>query len=118
MMHSTTTPTKAERARFEELHEIGCICCRKRGLRTWPIEIHHLLYGYRRLGHMYTLPLCGWHHQGRPAQNWTIKSAIAVFGPSLAHGSKPFHAAFGSDGELLAEVDALIAQMRGVEAVA
>lgn len=118
MKHSTKAPTAAERARFEALHEIGCICCRKRGFNSWPVEIHHLLYGNRRLGHAYTLPLCAWTHRGVPPNHWTIQAARDFFGPSLAHGSKPFHAAFGSDQELLAEVDALIAQMRGVEAVA
>lgn len=112
MKHSTKPPTRAERARFEALHEIGCICCRKRGFSSWPVEIHHLLYGNRRLGHMFSLPLCQWHHQGRPPQHWTIRGAGDFFGPSLAHGSKPFHAAFGSDAELLAEVNALLAQRK------
>jgi hypothetical protein len=30
------------------------------------------------------------------------------FGPSLARGSKPFHEAFGTDDELLAEVERLL----------
>lgn len=112
MRHSTKAPTLAERARFEALHEIGCICCRKRGLSHWPIEIHHLLRGNRRRGHMYTIPLCAWTHRGVPLPMWTVAGMTAVFGPSLAHGSKPFHAAFGSDDSLLAEVNALIEQRR------
>ena len=86
MKHSTTTPTKAERARFEALHEIGCICCRKRGLSHWPIEIHHLLRGNRRRGHMYTIPLCAWTHRGVPRPMWTVAGMTPVFGPSPAHG--------------------------------
>ena len=41
-----------------------------------------------------------------------LKDARDLFGPSLAHGSKPFHAAFGSDDELLARVNELLAQRR------
>ncbi len=112
MKHSTKAPTAAERARFEALHEIGCICCRKRGFSSWPVEIHHLLSGNRRRGHMATIPLCPHHHRGIPPAHWTIRAATDFVGPSLAHGSKPFHAAFGSDDSLLAEVNALIEQRR------
>lgn len=112
MKHSTKPPTRAERARFEALHEIGCICCRKRGFRSWPVEIHHLLSGNRRRGHLYTIPLSPWSHRGVLSCGWTRSMMTDVFGPSLAHGSKPFHAAFGSDDSLLAEVNALIEQRR------
>lgn len=112
MKHSTKAPTAAERARFEALHEIGCICCRKRGFSSWPVEIHHLLSGNRRRGHAQTIPLCAWTHRGVVLPGWSMSSMTDVFGPSLAHGSKPFHAAFGSDDSLLAEVNALIEQRR------
>lgn len=118
MKHSTGAPTKAERERFAALRELGCICCRMRGLRHWPVEIHHLLSGNRRRGHKFTIPLCDFHHRGQ----WSLvakrhqaaqaKDMRELFGPSLAHGSKPFRAAFGSDDELLARVNELLAQRR------
>ena len=92
MKHSTKPPTKLEAARMRRLKELPCVACES----TWilqksPTEIHHLLSGNKRKGHMFTIPLCGWHHRGIAEGD----------GPSLAHGSKPFHAAFGSDSDLL-----------------
>ncbi|MGP1667490.1 MAG: Ref family recombination enhancement nuclease [Rhodanobacter sp.] len=58
-------------------------------------EVHHLLSGNRRIGHQDTLPLCPHHHRA-------IGKGL---GPSLANGSKPFHAEYGSDQELLAMTD-------------
>lgn len=117
MKHSTGTPTKAERERFEALRALGCICCHLRGFRHWPVEIHHLLSGNRRIGHAATIPLCQFHHRGQwpyggKSMAANLKDARDLFGPSLAHGSKPFHAAFGSDDELLARVNELLAQRR------
>jgi hypothetical protein len=37
------------------------------------------------------------------------REAIERFGPSVATGSKPFHAMYGSDDELLEFQDALLA---------
>ena len=59
MRHSTKTPTKAEQARFDRMKEMGlCIACYQRGERRWQyVEIHHLLSGNRRIGHMATVGL-------------------------------------------------------------
>jgi hypothetical protein len=50
-------------------------------------DFHHIVSGGRRLGPMRGYPLCPYHHRG-------VGEGI---GPSLAHGSKPFHAVFGAD---------------------
>jgi hypothetical protein len=97
--HSTGSPTKADIARFEKLHRIGCLCCRKAGSGYRAPEIHHILSGGRRISHQATLPLCE-HHR--------IPSTGAVVGPSLADGSRVFSAKWGTQLELLAEVNALI----------
>ena len=105
MKHSTGKPTKAEQARFDAMKEAGiCIACLLRGTQpeyAQHIEIHHLLSGNRRIGHMATVSLCHYHHQGYPPFGWGDAEAFDYLGPSLAKGSKPFRAAFGTDAELL-----------------
>jgi hypothetical protein len=106
MRHSTGKPTKAEQARFDAMKEQGiCIACLLRGTQpqyAQHIEIHHLLSGNRRIGHMATVSLCTYHHRGIPPFGWGDAEALDYLGPSLAKGSKPFRAAFGTDAEMLA----------------
>lgn len=108
MKTSTGSPTKADVARFHAIQAIGRICCRKRGLHR-ECEIHHLLSGGRRIGHHATIGLCPWHHRGALIEGFD-KQLSEVRGPSLARGSKPFHEAFGSDVELLAYQNTLLAE--------
>lgn len=108
--------TPAERmARFDALRAFGCICCHLNmhngdKLRTvFAVEIHHLNggghHGQKRRGDEYTIPLCTWHHRGiGPAKEYA-----EMYGPSWAKGSKPFRAVYGSDDELLALANRLIA---------
>lgn len=113
MKHSTGTPTKAEKARMDRMKEMGqCVACYQRGIHGWGyVEVHHLLSGNRRIGHMATVSLCPWHHR---AMTFGIeglgKEAEKVLGPSLANGSKPFHREFGSDVELLALQNSLLGE--------
>jgi hypothetical protein len=106
---STGNPTKAERARMDAIKEGPCLCCRMRGLPSFCPEIHHLLSGNKRRGHRFTIGTCAWHHRGVVPAGLTRARMQETHGPSLAHGSKPFHAAFGSDDELLALQDRLLA---------
>lgn len=110
MKHSTGKPTKTEAARFDRMKELGlCVACYQRGERRFqPIDIHHLLSGNRRIGHMATVSLCGWHHRGIPPFGWGDAEALADLGPSLANGSKPFRATFGTDAELLEIQNAIL----------
>ena len=71
-------------------------------------DYHHLLSGGRRRGHRYGIALCGWHHRGVSDWGCTAPEMRVAFGPSLMDGSRLFHAAYGSDAELLARQDALI----------
>lgn len=93
--------TKSDLKRVEKLVALGCICCRKAGSGYRAPDIHHILDGGRRAGHKVSLPLCPEHHR--------FPSTGAVIGPSLADGSKPFHHHWGTQRELLAEVNRLIA---------
>lgn len=114
--HSTGKPTKAEAARMDAIKAGPCVCCHQRGMFSWAPEIHHLLSGSRRIGHMATVGLCAWHHRAVITFGCTGAEMRDHFGPSLNEGSKPFHAQFGSDDELLAIQDALLGvtnEMRG-----
>lgn len=80
---------------------------------AWGCDYHHLLSGGRRRGHVYGVGLCLWHHRGRIADDWhsfgmTHKEMRDYYGPSLAEGSKPFHAAYGTDQDLLDKQDELL----------
>ena len=103
------TPTKAERARFDAFQRIGCVACHIEGLPVTFADVHHLLSGGRRRGHTHTIPLCPWHHRGMTTLISRAAATIA-FGPSLANGSKAFHARYGSDAELLALTEQRIEQ--------
>ena len=108
MKHSTSSPTKAEAARMDAIKAGVCIACDQRGIVSRFPDVHHLLSGNRRRGHTATIGLCPWHHRGYVSQPGWHARMRADFGPSLAEGSKPFHAAFGSDDELLALQDQMI----------
>lgn len=92
--------TKSDLARFDALHRIGCIACRKAGSGYRAPDVHHIIIGGRRAGHQFTLPLCPEHHR--------IPSNGTVVGPSLADGSKVFAARWGTQMQLLNEVNDLI----------
>jgi hypothetical protein len=113
---STGKATVAELARIVLVKKLGCICCmlnREMGMPTacfGPCEAHHLLSGGRRRGHKATIGLGQWHHQAvRPYDAMTTDETIERFGPSVATGSKPFHALYGTDDELLEFQEALLA---------
>ena len=124
MKHSTGNRTKAEQARFDKLKEMGqCVACYQRGIHgRGYIEIHHLLSGNKRIGHMATVSLCPWHHRGVWESGFdcrqesfirSVEKYAGLYGPSLAHGSKPFRAEFGTDAELLAIQNALLGETDG-----
>lgn len=107
-------PTKAERARMARIVELGCVACRiDLGHRpTSPGEVHHLIDGGVRRGHSMTVSLCGWHHRG--ITGGRVESATGVFGPSLYHDARAFRTRYGSDEELLAYQNKLLAEEQGL----
>lgn len=112
MKHSTGNPTKAESARMAAIKDGPCVCCYQLKLASYCPEVHHLLSGNKRRGHLYTVGLCAWHHRKVIPDGWTAEAMRARYGPSLADGSKPFHAHFGSDDELLEYQNYLLAERR------
>lgn len=110
-----------ESARMGMVKKLGCICCMINVQLRMPVpyrgisEAHHLLSGGRRRGHLFTIGLCRWHHQAVPPRECMNEAAtIALYGPSVATGSKPFHIMYGSDDELLEFQNALLAQVEAV----
>lgn len=94
------------------LREIGCICCRMRGVNDQPGEKHHLLttglHGNgKRLGEKFTLCLCKHHHTGVDLGDVFISDIIGV---SYGKQPKQFRKEFGSDKELLSYQNQLLCE--------
>ena len=89
-MGPSKKPTKAEADWMARAAAHGCVACKQDGHHS-PASVHHITSGFRRMGHLFTIPLCWSHHQGDGRQV-----------PSV-HGSKrTFVARYGSELELLA----------------
>ena len=118
MVGASQTRTDAEDDRFAKLKQMRCIACTicvetshfMPTARSVP-DIHHLLSGNRRRGHMYTVPLCRWHHVGDPSNGLSATTMSAIHGPALARQSRLFHQHFGTDTELLARTNSLLENM-------
>jgi hypothetical protein len=105
--------TKDQR-RFMRLQDIGCICCLKEGFLHVPVDVHHIVdKGYREHsgGHRSTLPLCPWHHRGVPPSGLSEDTALFAAGPSLALHKRRWIETYGTERELLAEVDRRIEEL-------
>jgi hypothetical protein len=72
-------------------------------------EYNHAKSGNLRIGHAAGYACCQWHHQGRVSCGWNHAHMRAHFGPSLMDGSRLFHDTYGSDDELIALQDELLA---------
>lgn len=96
--------TKEEIARFDAIKHGPCLACLQRGIDLSGqglVEVHHLLSGGRRIGHMATIGLCVWSHRGQIFWGQSHAEMREQYGPSLMDGSKLFRDAFGTDAELL-----------------
>lgn len=76
------------------------------------LQVHHLTDCGRRRGHLFTICLCSWHHQGHTPFGWSMNETREAFGPSLVDGSRIFREAYGTDDSLLAMQNELLAQLR------
>lgn len=107
---STNSPTKAQVKRFQAIADIGCLACILEGRAGEPPDIQHLLSGGKRRGHDATIGLCPWHHRGQPKGDLREVGMQALFGPSMHHHRRAFIERYGTDDELLAMQDRLIAR--------
>jgi hypothetical protein len=96
------------------LQDMGCICCAMERLPVEPADMHHIVdKGYRKHsgGNKATLPLCPWHHRGQPRDGFSEDTAKLAYGPSLKLHKRQFIQRYGTERELLAEVDRRIESM-------
>ena len=101
MTFSGKSLTKADERRRRMIHAGPCMACLQIGVdmtASGYVQWHHTA-GKKR--HDLTCGLCFWHHQARPMFDKSLAELRVEFGPSLAEGSKPFHAMFGSNEHLL-----------------
>ncbi len=102
--------SKRDSARYDRLQRIGCIACRKEG-RHSQIDVHHLVdRGTRKLsgGNGASLPLCPHHHRNQPPDGMRPSQAYQIYGPTLRAHKREFLERYGTERQLLAEVDALV----------
>ncbi|ULQ46959.1 Ref family protein [Flagellatimonas centrodinii] len=92
-------PTQAQQRRQDNIRELGCLLCMSEGIGWVAAEIHHLTDCGRTISQDHTIGLCQFHHRG--VSHYSREQATRIYGPSLAHGAKPFRARFGTNDELL-----------------
>jgi hypothetical protein len=98
------------------IREVGCLACLLVDKRPLPTAKHHLLTTGRhgngkRRGEKATIGLCDYHHQGASQVGTPRARSLKEqgYGPSLADEPRAFRQRFGTDDELLALQDKLIA---------
>lgn len=99
--------TKAEQEWMDAAVSAGCIACFVTGISGTPAEIHHLLRGGRRIGHLNSIPLCPPHHRG--GRN---DQAIVSRHP----WRKEFEQRYGTEMSLLEKTHELVERMRRLAA--
>lgn len=105
-MHSNApAPTKEERQRMATIKRRGCIACLLTHFRYRPSEVHHVVEGRKRLGHLYTVGLCAWHHRAIADDGMDFDQMREIFGPSLADEPGRFRNQYGAEKALIAMQD-------------
>lgn len=112
MQSSAKSANKAERDRWDSFRHVGCIVTRLFHQSYAEYDVHHLVEGGRRLGHRYTIPLSPWFHRGIPPEFMTARQAELELGPSFALNKKAFIERFGTERQLLDEVNEMIAKRK------
>jgi hypothetical protein len=86
------TPTKAEREWMARIVAHGCAACKADGSGYVFPEVHHILSGGVRMGHLHTIPLCSGHH----------RDGAGIPGLIARHPwRKRFEAKYGTEASLL-----------------
>lgn len=92
--------TKAEKAWFRAVQDMGCIVCLRNGFPGTPCEIHHVHRNGRRVDHFHSIGLCVTHHRNGNRDH-------VARHPTKAR----FEAAYGTEWELL-EITQALAKVR------
>jgi len=111
-MGPNKAPTKLEREWMDAISKIGCLACKKVD-RFRRAEVHHVVVGNRRLGHMYTIPVCDWHHRGVMPDGLSQADCREALGPSFARDKEQFTQRYGDEMKLLDQTSRLVKEMTG-----
>lgn len=95
MRQGKVTATAQEQSWMDRAQASGCIVCWMQFGVVAGAEIHHLKGGDRRMGHLFTIPLCYPHHRGGDGEGTFI---------SRHPWKVRFEAAYGFELDLLEEV--------------
>ena len=87
------------------MQQLGCLACRKDGWYGVSSDMHHPTEGYR-LGDDVIVPLCPWHHRGVCYGN--PDEYALRYGPSLKHHKRQFIHRYGTERQLLTELNELL----------
>ena len=90
---------KEEKRHLGRVAELGCIVCRNIGFGKTPAEIHHIRNGQgmaQRASHFETIPLCPHHHR------------LGGYGEAGHAGQKVWEANFGTERELLRQIERML----------
>lgn len=110
MVGQTPRIRKSERDRFEHIKlYCGCLPCLLMGHLDRHTSIEHVTECGQRVGkdsaqHEATIGLCVYHHFGVCTKSVLKSEMVLEFGPSLAHGRKPFEEHFGDERLVLIPV--------------
>lgn len=90
---------RLEELRVQQMMRLGCVACAYIEIPMPAQECHHLLYGNRRMGDWFTIPLCMGHHRGAwsPEQIEVLKPQQRV---AISDGRKAFTAVYPSEHQL------------------
>jgi hypothetical protein len=89
-----TTPSKADKALWSAMAQLGCIACHKDGYDNPMVSIHHIDGRTKPGAHKLVLPLCAGHHQDA-----TGKPGLLAVHPWKTR----FESRYGKQTDLLAE---------------
>lgn len=104
---------------MQAIKEMPCIICEIENQRRrdaaivqfsqpFITTVHHLVdKGYRSSsgGHIATIPLCQWHHQGYCLDGISTNEMVSSYGWSLALHKKKFVGSYGSERDLLETIN-------------
>ena len=92
-------PTAKEKRHMDKVSQLGCIVCRNEGNMFVPCEIHHTQGKTKENAHCLILPLCYQHHrEGTFNGLWVSRHPW----------KKEFESRYGTEQELLSQVEELI----------
>ena len=100
---------------MEMVSQLWCLSCAMTGWDGVLATVHHVVESRKRLGDIFVVPLCEWHHLGNPPEGLTIDDAAARWGPSLHHQHRLFQQEYAPERELVMLTDHLLRRKKELE---